>query len=292
VKALERARNQDRVGLTLLYDRLGRFADTMKSAGIPFITLKGSTLAPLLYDSVDLRPMVDVDVLIRHGDWPRVRDTLTGEGYRLPETKAAEYWLANYFNMAVTTPDTPPSHFDLHWSLGQEVRYDVDEEGIWSRAVPYQVEGRTLMRLDDEDLLLNLVLHLGYHYFDARLLWLWDIRLLCRKRPIDWSVAVERSRLWRMGTVFAIGLGYVEKVFPGAVPPEVLSEVTPGPLHRLLLAPLRSGQPDRCFRGDDRRMAQLIQGLLVMDSAGDALRFMGDKASRYFRFRGSRPRLK
>jgi hypothetical protein len=292
LRKLERNRNQDRVSLTLLYDRLGRFSDTMKAAGIPFITLKGAALAPLLYGSVDLRPMVDVDVLIRHRDWPEVRDALTASGYRLPESKAAEYWLANYFNMAVTTPGEPPAYFDLHWSLGQEVRYAVDEDGIWSRAVPYEVEGREMLRLSDEDLLLNLLLHLGYHYFDARLLWLWDIRLLCLKRPIDWEVAFARARKWKMFTVFAIGLGYVEKVLPGSVPAEVLRAVRPGALRRALLGPLRSGEPDRCFRGDDRRLMQLVQGLLVMDSPMDMLRFMGDKAGRYLRFIGSRPRLK
>lgn len=292
IQRLEKNRVEDRVGLTLLYDRLGRFADVMDAAGIPFITLKGSTLAPLLYDSVDLRPMVDVDVLIRRRDWPRVRETLEAAGYRLPDQKAIEYWLANYFNMAVTTRDSPPSYFDLHWSLGQEVRYRVDEEGLWSRAVPYQVEGRQLLRLSNEDLLLNLVLHLGYHYFDARLLWLWDIQLLCRRLPIDWAVAASRAARWKMSTVLAVGLGYVEKVFPGAVPAGWLRRIGPGLVHRALLAPLRSAEPDRCFRGDDNRTMQLIQGLLIMDSPRDMLRFMGDKAGRYLRFMGSRPRLR
>ena len=33
--------------------------------------------------------------------------------------------------------------------------------------MPYELEGRTLLRLSDEDLVLNLVLHMGYHYFDG-----------------------------------------------------------------------------------------------------------------------------
>lgn len=60
----------------------------------------------------------------------------------------------------------------------------------------------------------------------------------------------------------------------------------------MLLAPLRSAEEGRHFRGDDRRLMQLAQGLLVMDSPGDALKFMADKIARRLRFLGARPRLR
>ncbi len=292
IARLEEDRQSDRVDLALLYHRLARFADSMQAAGVRFIVLKGAALAPLLYESVDRRPMVDVDVLIRLSDWPRVKEALTADGYRIPGEQEAAYWLGNYFNMTLASPGKPISSFDLHWSLGQPVRYEVDDAGLWERAVPYAVEGRSLLRLSDEDFLLALILHLGYHYFDARLLWLHDIHLLIRRRPIDWEVAARRARRWKMATVFASGLAYVEKVFPGTVPSEVLRAARPGAIHRLLLTPLRSPAPDRFFRSDHVRLAQLVQGLLIMDSAADALRFAGDKIGRRLRFLGRRPRLR
>ncbi len=292
VARLEEDRRRDQAALTLLYHRLGLFADSMKRAEVPFIVLKGAALAPLLYGSVDRRPMVDVDVLIRIADWPRLREALAAGGYRLPTAREAEYWLANYHNMGVTTPGDPPSSFDLHWSLGQPIRYSVDDAGLWERAVSYEMEGRTLMRLSDEDLLLSLVLHLGYHYFDARLLWLHDIHLLIRRRPLDGEALLGRARTWGMASVLALGLHYVEKVFPGTVPAEVLGATRQRGIRGLLLAPLRSKEPDRLFRGDHLRWSQLVQGLLVMDSPADALRFMDDKIRRRLRFLGRRPRLR
>jgi hypothetical protein len=292
IRRLEEERNRDRANLTLLYHRLGRFADLMSEAGVRFIALKGSALAPLLYESPELRPMVDVDILIRIQDWPRARAAMVKAGYRLPLEKDERYWLANYFNMPVGTPDEKPSSLDLHWSLGQEVRYRIDDAGIWKRAVPYRIDGRRFLRLSDEDLLLNLILHMAYHYFDARLLWLYDIRLLCLRRPVDWSLAVARAAEWRMETVFALGLAYVEKAFPGSIPEEVLERTRPGFLHRLLMAPLLSGAPDKYFLGDDERPMQLVQGLVVMDSPVDAFRFMADKVGRRLRFFGRRPRLR
>jgi len=290
--ALEKERNRLRADLTLLYDRLGRLADCLGEAEVPFILLKGAALAPLLYGAPELRPMVDVDILIRRRDWPGARAALAKGRYRLPGEAEEAYWLANYFNLAVSSPDPRPASFDVHWSLGQEVRFRVEEEGLWTRSLAFTHEGRTYRRLGNEDLLLGLLLHLSYHYFDARLLWLYDIHLLCLKVPIDWETASRRSREWGMGTIFGLALSYVEKVFPGTVPPGVLAATAPGAVRGALLAPLRSPEPGRFFRGDDRRALQLVQGLLVMDNPLSMIRFSADKIARRLRFMGRRPRLK
>jgi hypothetical protein len=290
--SLERERNRQRAELALLYDRLARFCDLMAETGVRFIVHKGASLATLLYDSPEMRPMVDVDVVIRRGDWPAAREALRRVGYRVPTEAEEAYWLANYFNMAVSSPDAQHAAFDIHWALNQEIRYQVDEEGLWARAVPFQLEGRSYLRLGNEDLLLSLVLHMAYHYFEARLLWLYDLHRLCLKVPLDWGAAMERARRWRMSTVLGLALGYVEKAFPGTVPEGVLRETAPRAVRRLLLAPLRSGEPARLFRGDDRRLVQLVQGLLVMDSPLGAARFGADKVMRRLRFLGARPRLR
>ena len=290
--SLEAERSRLRADLALLYDRFSRLATLLDGVGVPFILLKGGALAPLLYESPELRPMVDVDLLIRRSDWPAARDAMQRDGYSLPGEPDQAYWLANYFNLAVSSPEPGPVHFDIHWSLAQPIRYRVDVDGLWARAAPLVVEGRPGLRLGNEDLLLSLILHLAYHYFDARLLWLYDIHRLCRKVPIDWDAAARRSRQWGMRTVFGLGLSYVEKVFPGSVPAEVLRAAAAGPIRRVLLAPLRSGEVERLFRGDDRRVAQLVQGLLVMDRPLVAARFGLDKIARRVRFLGARPRLR
>jgi hypothetical protein len=290
--ALERERNRLRADLALLYDRLAKLADVLADAGVPFILLKGSALAPLLYDSPELRPMVDVDILIHRADWPGARARMAASGYRLPGESVEAYWLANYFNLSIGSPDPRPASFDVHWSLGQEIRYRVDEPGLWDRSVAFTHEGRSYRRLGNEDLLLGLTLHLAYHYFDARLLWLYDLHLLVKKVPIDWRIAAERSRRWGMATVFGLGLAYLEKVFPGSIPAAALVETRSGYARRALLAPLRSPDPGRLFRGDDRRAIQLVQGLLVMDNPLTMIRFSADKVSRRLRFLGRRPRLR
>lgn len=292
VAALEEERNRLRADLALLYDRMGRFSAMLEAAGVRFIVLKGGSLAPILYDAPDHRPMVDVDVLIRREQWPAVKEALSRASFHLPKPEDERYWLANYFNLAVSSPDPRPASFDIHWALNQEVRYRVDEAGLWERAVPLVWEGKRYLRLGNEDLLLSLLLHLAHHYFDARLIWLYDIRLVCARLPLQWEAVFRRARAWGMATVCGLGLAFVEKVLPGSIPVEALRATCPGPLRRLLLAPLRSSSPARLFVGDDLRAFQLLQGILVIDSPADALRFSAGKIARRLRFLGARPRLR
>jgi hypothetical protein len=292
IASLERERNRQRADLTFLYDRLARFAELMDGAGVRFILLKGAALSTLLYDSLEQRPMVDVDVLVKRDDWTKARDALEGAGYHVPTESDERFWLANYYNVPVSSPDARPASFDIHWALNQEIRYSVDEAGLWERSVAFEREGKEFLRLGNEDLLLSLALHVAYHYFEARLLWLYDIHRLCRQVNLEWDAALARARQWGMFTVLGLALSYVERIFPGTAPQEVLEATAPGIIRRALLAPLRSKEPARLFLGDDTRLLQLLQGLLVMDGPARAARFGLDKVARRLRFLGTRPRLK
>ena len=56
-------------------------AGAMAQAGVPFLVLKGAALAHLVYDDPRLRPMRDVDLLIRRPDGSRTLDVLRRCGF-------------------------------------------------------------------------------------------------------------------------------------------------------------------------------------------------------------------
>ncbi len=192
----------------------------------------------------------------------------------------------------MTSPEDPPSSFDLHWSLTQEGRYHVDIEEIFSRAVPYTLDGRSLLRLAEEDLLLSLFLHLAYHYFEARLLWLYDMKLVMERWKIDWDQLLARASDWGLAAVVGFNLQFVEKVFPGTVPEEVARHARVGRMRRILVSPFFSSDPRHLFRGENRRLNQLILGLVAIDRPSDAGRFAADKVTRSLKWAGRRPRTK
>src|SRR5262245_49685711 len=83
-RLLESDFNSARASQIVLFDRFATLAACLDRAGVPFIVHKGGALAPLVYDRPEERPMVDVDVLIRPGDWERTRGALVAGGYVLP----------------------------------------------------------------------------------------------------------------------------------------------------------------------------------------------------------------
>lgn len=282
--------NKVRVAQTVLFHRFVDLAVLLRGAGVEFIVHKGGALAPLVYRRLEDRPMVDVDIIIRPQAWKQVRDLLVAGGYRLPPGAEEGFWLENYFNLSVSSKEDPPVHFDLHWSLTQEGRYHVDTEELFSRAVPYRLGGMPLLRLSDEDLLLSLFLHLAYHYFEAHLIWLYDMKLVIERWPIDWDRLLERAMRFGLMAVVAFNIAFLDKVFPGIVPPEVSGRARPGRLRRSLAAPLLSPSSRHLFRGEERRWNQFLLGLLAIDRPADAARFAAGKIGRSLRWAGRRPR--
>jgi len=289
---LERELNKVRAGQVILLNRFENLIDRLQAAGIEFLVHKGGALAPLIYDRPEDRPMVDIDIIIRPEDWARVRDGLDSWGYRMPRGASRAFWLENYYNIAVASPEDPPASFDVHWGITQEGRYHVRTSDLFERAVPYTWCGRGLRRMGNEDLLLSLFLHLAYHYFEARLLWLYDMKRVMERIPIDWDVVAAHARHGGLETVTALNLSFVDKVFPGVVPPEAVRLTRCGALRKGLLGPLRSTHPLHLFRGDRHRPVHFALGLLTIDSPWTAVRFAGDKIARSLRWAGRSPRTR
>jgi hypothetical protein len=85
----ERSPAQDRVLVAarymLLLHRFRQIVDTLRSAGIPAIALKGPLLAETIYPDPLLRPFSDLDILCRESDWTAAHNVLIKLGFTLTE---------------------------------------------------------------------------------------------------------------------------------------------------------------------------------------------------------------
>ncbi len=53
---------------SLIYEELGKVLETVRKAGLQVIVLKGAVLAEKIYGNLALRPMMDVDLLVKKED--------------------------------------------------------------------------------------------------------------------------------------------------------------------------------------------------------------------------------
>lgn len=182
-----------------LFHELGGILHALQSAGLPVIPLKGACLAEAVYGNVALRPMSDVDLLVKPADLTIALDVLRALGYVASrpidiesERQASQHMPQLSRPGGVTV--------ELHWTIvnpGRSVRFDDNDlDALWSRATPATIAGVQVLMLSPMDLLLHLCLHASVqHHFDGiGLRGFWDIALVIRHYGdvIGWEQFLQR----------------------------------------------------------------------------------------------------
>jgi hypothetical protein len=163
---------------------LDRFLDIgtqLCSAGIDFLVLKGADLLTRVYGMMGIRPMVDVDLLIRERDLDAIHRLLTTAGYR-QEIDG---------NPAYRSPDGVLL-LDITTSLWYMKPNELDV--LWRRAVPRSLNGLSILVMGTEDLILHLTAYAVIHRGSCGHVFLRDLRLLLEKEAVDWTTVVSEAR--------------------------------------------------------------------------------------------------
>ena len=178
---------------------------------IPAIVLKGAHLGEIVYENPGLRPMADIDIMVRKKDFSAAEQIL-GDNDLLPETSS-----------------TP---VDLRWMLDTSLRAElIDLDSVWERARQARIGNAGALVLAPEDLILHLCVHISSHHLlgPSGLLGLVDLRTCIRhyQRDLDWEALVARARLWQCTRPTALCLTLSRDLFWADLPEGVLSRLTP-----------------------------------------------------------------
>jgi len=138
-----------------------RVLESMGSAGVEIIPLKGAFLMNTVYPEVSLRPVGDLDLLAREVDLPRAMETLAELGYRsmsgaellpsggnedyhhCPRARSQDGTVALELHRHVVRRQTP-----LHFPV----------ERFWDRSASGEIAGRPVRVLAGRDLVTHLCL--------------------------------------------------------------------------------------------------------------------------------------
>jgi hypothetical protein len=181
----------------LLFHELGKILSALHQADIPVIPLKGAFLAEQIYSNIALRPMVDLDLLVRQADLWKVNGILTRMGYvRLYLGEAGDAGIHVTFEHAQLG-----YHVEIHWNLIQEaLGLHVDIQEVWKRTQPATVAGVEVAAMPPEDLILHLCMHASDHIFEMGLRAVYDITETLRhyQKELNWVDMQKRASLWRV----------------------------------------------------------------------------------------------
>jgi hypothetical protein len=238
---------------TLILSQLARILTALAEGvapSVPTIVLKGAALALTVYDSIALRPMTDLDLMVPRAHVSVAMKVLHNSGYQAVERLGAGLdWSADYHEHLCGGP-AGVVRVELHWGLiaGQANWRAPSIEWFWQQAEPADLE-RLLLSLpgsrdsvqrgdviSPQALLLGPTAHLLYiaaHFSlqhgaaEERLIWLYDIHLLVKRCAdrLDWNTLISQAAEFRWSAAVYAALAAARARFGTPVSPEVLQRL-------------------------------------------------------------------
>jgi hypothetical protein len=211
---------------TVLFHELGIILRLFSDNDIPVIILKGAYLSEIVYPHNGLRPMGDLDLLVKKGDLNRTQEKLLEMGYTqskhlsVQEQCAKSHHLVPFTNRAGIT-------IEVHWTLSHPILrpFEIDVNGLWKRAQSVNIAGVNVHALSPEDVILHLSLHTSYHHLF--ILWLksfCDITEVIRhyRDEIGWDQVQKIAHTWKVGRYAYLTFNLLNESFGFVVPGKVL----------------------------------------------------------------------
>jgi len=253
----------------LLLARLEQAMDALAHHGVMPIMLKGTDTVHRFYGGFDRRTMVDVDLLVRNDELQAAVAAFEELGWVLPRGAERDHWVRSSHHLPLHSAGPVPVEFELHWNIVQKRRYSVDAEGLFQRAVPIEIAGRNVLRLEDHDFVAHLLLHHFSHYFAPGLKGLVDLRFISRQPDFDWGKVANRLREWNGTAAAAASFLHLRKLWPELIPDEILRMMPLTAWRRMMTWPLRSNHPLELYRHTRNRRVQLyLAGVMLEDPMG------------------------
>lgn len=182
-----------------IFRALGEILDALNLKGIPVMLLKGVHLAEVYYPDRALRPMGDIDIMVKFADYDEAAATLLLLGYALPGVESPTDLHVRYPRHAAMT-NAQRLTVELHRTFEPRERPTrIDLDPIWDRARPLTVDGRPALALAPEDLLLHLCAHMAAQdCFATGLIALSDIAQVIdtSNGAMNWDLFTQRAHEW------------------------------------------------------------------------------------------------
>ncbi len=216
-----------------MHGALRRILLAFNTASVQAIPLKGAHLGPSLYGDLALRPMTDIDLLVRAGDRKAAWDQLIALGFRSNLDNPSDKFNSTVDEaVSLQVGHLPALYLDrvcrveLHLNiLAENLPPGGDLMGdIWARRIPVTFGEIQAWGLSPEHELLYLCAHLHRHVKAgdaATLLWLCDIHEYLRKygATLDWKTLDRLAAGRGLTEAVADVLGLLEAHWRTPLPP-------------------------------------------------------------------------
>ncbi len=202
----------------MLFEECKKLIVEFEAAGVKAIVNQGMALIATIYsDDIALRPMMDMDFLLRKSDLDKAKEVLLRLGFRMhraeKEAFAREFETSLEFMKKMKGFSLLPLTVELHYwddykndPIGST--YDFDVDGIFSRVLTIDFDGVRARILSREDFLVHHIFHMALSHQFTRQIWFDDIAQILSLKEFDYELfgkLVNRGGLYNIiSATFAI----------------------------------------------------------------------------------------
>jgi len=227
---------------TLLTEKLAAILDYFQKERIEIILLKGIALIQTIYPNIALRPIYDIDILIRPQDFAVVKAGLEELGYFNSVFYREDFYQDNIM------VDVHEELINMTRIKSRRKAHRIDMDEVWRSSLAIEINGQKARILSPEYSLMELCLHLTFHHGLQGLIWFVDIARLIEyyKNEIDWNRFIKETSDYRINKPVYYALFYVSKILKQDIPEYVLSQLRPQRqnfLERKIFNMILSGRP-------------------------------------------------
>ncbi|NIM90443.1 MAG: hypothetical protein GTO17_05790 [Candidatus Aminicenantes bacterium] len=223
---------------TLIFKELGKVLEAFKNSGPEVIVLKGAALAEEVYENIALRPMSDVDLLVKEEDMAHADERLKTLGYGPVDAGVDE---VDFSSTYLTTLDyrsreeNSPS-FHIHWHFvnstipNESYIRNIKMENVWRDAENTEIAGVETLVMAPHHLLIHLSEHaLRVTHSLSKLSLLCDINEAVNyyQGRLDWSRLIYETYEFNLDKMVYLSLYFSSKFLGTQIPEDVLSELRP-----------------------------------------------------------------
>jgi hypothetical protein len=187
----------------------------LAKAEIRAVAIKGLAIGLRYYESLALRPMADIDVLVERQNVAAAEAILEGLGWRYRyDVETKEKYTHSYDYI-----DDAKNGFDLHWHALVESAWQGADRALWTRVVSIDWQGQPLLVPSREDLTLIAMVSAMREPGSTHCVWIHDVCAMILDSPdFDWSIVWAEAIRRKVSAQVFSALQLLADVAPEIVP--------------------------------------------------------------------------
>jgi hypothetical protein len=209
----------------------------LSKVGISMMLLKGAALLNSVYQNPALRPMLDIDILVRHEQVYTAVEQLVALGYQplKLDTRSGDS-LFHESEIQLKKPAQPSILLELHWNLIDSVFHQtmMKLDWFWQSAQRVSTTQLHAYIAGPEGQLLHLCAHLFMHHTGTGYMWRHDIAevLTTYRHSLNWDLVASKAIEWHLVIPLQRALPLIVRDWHVDIAPDAINQINALPVSR------------------------------------------------------------